>query len=135
VAINTIRGSISPPKDKGQVMTYTEPELKTNEYGVRYYPTAIETDSVGLHFFLDEHYELLCAPSYKDGGYDESNLDHVGSLDHANQKLTLQVNLDFKMELYGVEEDIALEKKIETLKESLRVKNNISEEDYYGLPF
>jgi hypothetical protein len=106
-------GRAISPKDKGQVMTYTEPELKTNEYGITYYPTAIEIDEVGLHFFLDEHYELICASSYKDGGYEDSNLDYVENFSDEDQK-----NIE--------QEDI---------KEQLRIKNNIPVEDYYGLPF
>ena len=94
-------------------MTYTEPELKTNEYGVRYYPTAIDIDEVGLSFVLDEHCELMCAPSYADGGYDDSNLDYVENFSDEDQK-----NIE--------QEDI---------KEQLRIKNNIPVEDYYGLPF
>lgn len=92
-------------------MTYTEPELKTNEYGIRYYPIATEIDSVGLHFFLDQHYELICAPSYKDGGYDESNLDYV-----ENGFLCVGI-------------------KQEDIKEQLRIKNNIRLQEYYGLPY
>ena len=38
-----------------------------------------ESDYFGRHFFIDSSFEFLSAPSFIDGGYDESQLDYVSN--------------------------------------------------------
>ena len=38
-----------------------------------------ESDHFGRHFFIDSSFEFLSAPSFVDGGYDESQLDYVSN--------------------------------------------------------
>ena len=37
----------------------------------------IESEEFGRHFFIDIGFHFISAPSFKDGGYDESQLDYV----------------------------------------------------------
>ena len=39
----------------------------------------IESEEIGRHFFIDIAFEFISAPSLKSGGYDETQLDYVGS--------------------------------------------------------
>ena len=36
-----------------------------------------ESEEFGRHFFLDANFEFISAPSFKEGGYDESQLGYV----------------------------------------------------------
>ena len=37
----------------------------------------IESEEFGRHFFIDIGFHFISAPSFKDGGYDESQLNYV----------------------------------------------------------
>ena len=39
----------------------------------------IISEEFGRHFFIDIGFNFISAPSFKDGGYDESQLDYVGN--------------------------------------------------------
>ena len=39
----------------------------------------IVSEEFGRHFFIDIGFHFLSAPSLKDGGYDDSQLDYVGN--------------------------------------------------------
>tara|TARA_B100001989_G_scaffold64759_1_gene43814 strand:- start:1010 stop:1345 length:336 start_codon:yes stop_codon:yes gene_type:complete len=39
----------------------------------------IESEEFGRHFFIDIGFNFISAPSFKDGGYDESQLDYVSN--------------------------------------------------------
>ena len=39
----------------------------------------LESEEFGRHFFLDIGFHFISAPSLKDGGYDESQLDYVSN--------------------------------------------------------
>ena len=39
----------------------------------------IESEEFGRHFFIDIGFHFISAPSLKDGGYDESQLDYVSN--------------------------------------------------------
>ena len=39
----------------------------------------IESEEFGRHFFIDIAFDFISAPSLKEGGYDESQLDYVSN--------------------------------------------------------
>ena len=39
----------------------------------------IESEEFGRHFFIDIAFDFISAPSFKEGGYDESQLDYVSN--------------------------------------------------------
>ena len=39
----------------------------------------IVSEEFGRHFFIDIGFHFISAPSFKDGGYDASQLDYVGN--------------------------------------------------------
>ena len=39
----------------------------------------IESEEFGRHFFIDIGFHFLSAPSFKDGGYDASQIDYVSN--------------------------------------------------------
>ena len=39
----------------------------------------IEAEEFGRHFFIDIAFDFISAPSFKEGGYDESQLDYVSN--------------------------------------------------------
>ena len=39
----------------------------------------IESEEFGRHFFIDIGFNFISAPSFEDGGYDESQLDYVSN--------------------------------------------------------
>ena len=39
----------------------------------------IESEEFGRHFFIDIGFHFISAPSFKEGGYDESQLDYVSN--------------------------------------------------------
>ena len=56
-----------------------------------------ESDYFGRHFFIDSNFEFISAPSFKSGGYDESQLDYVGNWTDLEG-----VNLDKLLNIYRV---------------------------------
>ena len=38
-----------------------------------------ESEYFGRHFFVDDKFQFISAPSFESGGYDESQLDYVGN--------------------------------------------------------
>jgi len=39
----------------------------------------IVSEEFGRHFFIDDKFQFISAPSFESGGYDESQLDYVGN--------------------------------------------------------
>tara|TARA_B100001248_G_scaffold173954_1_gene131901 strand:+ start:192 stop:476 length:285 start_codon:yes stop_codon:yes gene_type:complete len=56
-----------------------------------------ESEYFGRHFFLDSELEFISAPSFKSGGYDESQLDYVGNWTDLEG-----VNLNKLLDIYKV---------------------------------
>ena len=58
--------------------TYIFENTLTTE--TEFIPTqTIESEEFGRHFFIDIGFHFISAPSLKDGGYDESQLDYVSN--------------------------------------------------------
>ena len=55
----------------------------------------IESEEFGRHFFIDIGFHFISAPSLKEGGYDESQLDYVG-----NWTETEGLNLDSLLDIF-----------------------------------
>ena len=64
----------------------------------------IVSEEFGRHFFIDIGFHFLSAPSYKDGGYDESQLDYVNNfntmIDYMADQDDDVITLDSLLEIY-----------------------------------
>ena len=50
-----------------------------DEYGKFIPIQTIESEEFGRHFFIDIAFDFISAQSFKEGGYDESQLDYVSN--------------------------------------------------------
>ena len=57
--------------------TYIFKDFLDDRHGKFLPMQTIESEEFGRHFFIDIGFHFISAPSYKDGGYDESQLDYV----------------------------------------------------------
>ena len=59
--------------------TYIFKNYLEDEHG-KFIPIhTIESEEFGRHFFIDIAFDFISAPSFKEGGYDESQLDYVSN--------------------------------------------------------
>ena len=59
--------------------TYIFKNYLEDEYGKFIPIQTIESEEFGRHFFIDIAFDFISAPSFKEGGYDESQLDYVSN--------------------------------------------------------
>ena len=59
--------------------TYIFKNYLEDEYGKFIPIQTIESEQFGRHFFIDIAFDFISAPSFKEGGYDESQLDYVSN--------------------------------------------------------
>ena len=59
--------------------TYIFKDYLNDKHGKFLPLQTIESEEFGRHFFIDSSFEFLSAPSFVDGGYDESQLDYVSN--------------------------------------------------------
>ena len=59
--------------------TYIFKNYLEDEHGKFIPIQTIESEEVGRHFFIDIAFDFISAPSFKEGGYDESQLDYVSN--------------------------------------------------------
>ena len=59
--------------------TYIFKNYLEDEYGKFIPIQTIESEEFGRHFFIDIGFHFISAPSLKEGGYDESQLDYVSN--------------------------------------------------------
>ena len=55
--------------------TYIFKNYLEDEHGKFIPIQTIESEEFGRHFFIDIAFDFISAPSFKEGGYDESQLD------------------------------------------------------------
>ena len=76
----------------------------------------IVSEELGRHFFIDIGFHFLSAPSLKDGGYDESQLDYVGNwteLEGINLDKLLDINRKLCWNQWQEDKDKAREEYLE----------------------
>tara|TARA_B100000941_G_scaffold170610_1_gene121545 strand:- start:98 stop:433 length:336 start_codon:yes stop_codon:yes gene_type:complete len=59
--------------------TYIFKNYLEDEHGKFIPIQTIESEEFGRHFFIDIAFDFISAPSFKEGGYDESQLDYVSN--------------------------------------------------------
>ena len=59
--------------------TYIFKNYLEDEHGKFIPIQTIESEEFGRHFFIDIAFDFISAPSLKEGGYDESQLDYVSN--------------------------------------------------------
>ena len=59
--------------------TYIFKDYLEDKHGKFLPMQTIESEEFGRHFFIDIGFHFISAPSLKDGGYDESQLDYVSN--------------------------------------------------------
>ena len=59
--------------------TYIFKNYLEDEHGKFIPIQTIESEEFGRHFFIDIGFDFISAPSFKEGGYDESQLDYVSN--------------------------------------------------------
>ena len=59
--------------------TYIFSDYLEDEHGKFLPMQTIESEEFGRHFFIDIGFHFISAPSLKEGGYDESQLDYVSN--------------------------------------------------------
>ena len=59
--------------------TYIFKNYLEDEHGKFIPIQTIESEEFGRHFFIDIAFDFISAPSFKEGGYDESKLDYVSN--------------------------------------------------------
>ena len=59
--------------------TYIFKNYLEDEHGKFIPIQTIESEELGRHFFIDIAFDFISAPSFKEGGYDESQLDYVSN--------------------------------------------------------
>ena len=59
--------------------TYIFKNYLEDEHGKFIPIQTIESEEYGRHFFIDIAFDFISAPSFKEGGYDESQLDYVSN--------------------------------------------------------
>ena len=59
--------------------TYIFKNYLEDEHGKFIPIQTIESEEFGRHFFIDIAVDFISAPSFKEGGYDESQLDYVSN--------------------------------------------------------
>ena len=59
--------------------TYIFKDYLEDKHGKFLPMQTIESEEFGRHFFIDFGFHFISAPSFKDGGYDESQLDYVSN--------------------------------------------------------
>ena len=59
--------------------TYIFKDYLNDKYGEFIPMQTIESEEFGRHFFIDIAFDFISAPSLKEGGYDESQLDYVSN--------------------------------------------------------
>ena len=59
--------------------TYIFKNYLEDEHGKFIPIQTIESEEFGRHFFIDIAFDFISAPSFNEGGYDESQLDYVSN--------------------------------------------------------
>ena len=59
--------------------TYIFKNYLEDEHGKFIPIQTIDSEEFGRHFFIDIAFDFISAPSFKEGGYDESQLDYVSN--------------------------------------------------------
>ena len=59
--------------------TYIFSDYLEDKHGKFLPMQTIESEEFGRHFFIDIGFHFISAPSFKEGGYDESQLDYVSN--------------------------------------------------------